>query len=260
MNKIIQTKQAVVRDILMNYYVIPNAGQVAGTILFLHGWGADGAIWFPVMQALIDKSLTLYSIDFPGFGKSEMPPKAFSVDDYAEIVKEFIQKLALKNCFVVAHSFGGRVAIKLTARYPDLIQKLVLVDSAGVRLKSQKLIFKQSFVRTLKPLLRLPLLRMLRPYAYRWFASEDYLAYPQLRETFIKVVNEDLTSILPRITSKTLLIWGSEDHDTPLQAANIMQKNIRHARLVVLKNAGHFSFLDDQHVFLKALQEFLLFT
>lgn len=241
----------------MNYYVMPHDAQLAGAILFLHGWGADGAIWVPVMRKLHDAGFASCSIDFPGFGKSEMPPHPFSVDDYTEVVREFIQKLVLNNCVVVAHSFGGRVAIKLAAMHPDAIQKLVLVDSAGVRLASQKFSFKQGIIRMIRPLFRIWPLGFLRPYLYRWFASEDYLAYPHLRETFIKVVNEDLTSLLPRVTAGTLLIWGANDCDTPMQAAHIMQKNILHSRLVVLPGAGHFSFLDDQQGFLKTLKEFL---
>lgn len=256
MDKIIQ-KQIVLGGILVNYYVMPQNMESVGTILFLHGWGADGTIWFPVMQELYGAGFTLYSIDFPGFGKSEMPPHSFSVDDYTEIVREFIQKLALKNCVVIAHSFGGRIAIKLAATHPDAVQKLVLVDSAGVRLASKKLSFKQGAIRVIRPLFRLWPLCLFRPYLYRWFASEDYLAYPRLRETFVKVVNEDLTSLLPRITTDTLLIWGANDKDTPIQAAEIMQKNIVRSRLVVLPDAGHFSFLDDQKGFIKALKEFL---
>lgn len=257
MNKAIQTKQVVLREILVNYYAIPDAGPTVGTILLLHGWGADGAIWFPIMQELADRGLALYSIDFPGFGKSEMPPKAFSVDDYTEIMHEFIQKLELKNCFVVAHSFGGRVAIKLAAAYPGLIQKLVLVDSAGIPVKTNKLSLKQGAVHIIRPLIHLWPLCLLRPYLYRMFASEDYLAYPHLRETFVRVVNEDLTPVLSRVAAETLLVWGENDKDTPLASAEIMQKNIPHSRLIILKHAGHFSFLDDKQGFLKALQKFL---
>ncbi|MBU6415221.1 alpha/beta hydrolase [Patescibacteria group bacterium] len=257
MDRTIQTIQIVLGRILVNYYAVPHDTRSAGAILFLHGWGADGAIWFPIMRELRDAGFALYSIDFPGFGKSEMPSHPFFVDDYMEVVDEFIQKLALKNCIVVAHSFGGRVAIKLAAAYPNLIQKLVLVDSAGVRLTSQKLTIKQNIIRTIKPLLHLWPLCFLRPYLYRLFASEDYLAYPRLRETFVKVVNEDLTPILPRVTTDTLLVWGAKDNETPLAAAKIMQKNILRSRLVILSNAGHFSFLDDQQGFLQILKEFL---
>jgi pimeloyl-ACP methyl ester carboxylesterase len=73
----------------------------------------------------------------------------------------------------------------------------------------------------------------------------------------VKLVNEDLTPVLPHITAPTLLIWGEDDTETPVSCAMVMQKLIPHAELVVLKNAGHFSYLDQYGKFRLLVRKFL---
>jgi pimeloyl-ACP methyl ester carboxylesterase len=65
-----------------------------------------------------------------------------------------------------------------------------------------------------------------------------------MRQTFVKVVNQDLRGYLPQITAPTLLVWGDEDKDTPLEHGRIMEKEIPDAGLVVFNGAGHYSYLD----------------
>ena len=88
--------------------------------------------------------------------------------------------------------------------------------------------------------------------------SEDYRnASPRMRECLVKTINEDLTSYLPSILCPTLLIWGENDTATPMGHAKIMEKLIPDAGLVVLKSAGHYSFLDQSYTFGRVLDSFL---
>jgi pimeloyl-ACP methyl ester carboxylesterase len=98
---------------------------------------------------------------------------------------------------------------------------------------------------------------MARERIYRAVASRDYANAGPLRDTFVKLVSEDLTSILPQVTSPTLLVWGADDTDTPLSSAKIMECLIPQARLVVLQNAGHFSYLDQYGKFRLLVRQFL---
>ena len=65
-----------------------------------------------------------------------------------------------------------------------------------------------------------------------------------MRDTLVKVVNEDLTGLLPQIKVPTLLMWGADDTATPVADGRLMEQLIPDARLVVLDNAGHYSYLD----------------
>ena len=66
-----------------------------------------------------------------------------------------------------------------------------------------------------------------------------------MRETFVKVVNLDLTELLDKIRNETLLIWGSEDTSAPLWMGRLMEKRMKNAGLAVIEGAGHFSYIDD---------------
>jgi pimeloyl-ACP methyl ester carboxylesterase len=98
---------------------------------------------------------------------------------------------------------------------------------------------------------------MARERIYRAVASPDYSNAGPLRETFVKLVNEDLTPILPQVTAPTLLVWGADDTETPLSSARVMERLIPQARLVVFQNAGHFSYLDQYGKFRLIVRQFL---
>lgn len=78
-----------------------------------------------------------------------------------------------------------------------------------------------------------------------------------MRQVLVKSVNEDLKIEMPKIKTPTLLVWGENDTATPVSDAKIMEKLIPNAGLVILKNAGHFSFVEKLGEFLIILNNFL---
>ena len=88
--------------------------------------------------------------------------------------------------------------------------------------------------------------------------SADYRnATPLMRQVLVKAVNDDVTELLPNIKVPTLLIWGDEDTATPISDAKLMEKLIPDAGLVVLKNTGHYSFLEYFYTFCRVMDSFL---
>jgi len=161
--------------------------------------------------------------------------------------RQVMDLLELVKPHVIAHSFGGQVAITLAATRPDRVGKLILVGSAGVRTRRTPAVrLKRSAARVGKWLAAHGgwLGEKVRDSIYRRVQSQDYAGAGPLRATLVKVVNEDLRALLPRIQSPTLLVWGEHDRDVPLSAAQMMAELIPDAHLVVLENAGHFSYLD----------------
>lgn len=249
-----------INDLKINY--IKEGPDTKTTILFLHGWGTNAESFRPVINEMA-KKFTTYAIDFPGFGSSQQPPTTYEVEDYSKIVLEFINKLNLENVVLVGHSFGGRVIIKLVGKLGYKPKKIILVDSAGIKPK-----------RTLKYKIKVGVFKFAKKIAmillgkkkgqeiidkYRSKAgSKDYNnADSVMKEVFKNVVNEDLTEYLPNIKSPTLLIWGELDQDTPLSDAQKMEQLIDNAGLVVIKGAGHFSFLNNLPYFLVVVNKFL---
>jgi pimeloyl-ACP methyl ester carboxylesterase len=90
--------------------------------------------------------------------------------------------------------------------------------------------------------------------------SRDYRQAGPMRQTFIKVVNEDLRDHLPLIQCPTLIIWGELDQETPLADAHEMHRLIQDSRLAVIPKAGHFPFIEKPAAFNDALFPFLGLT
>jgi pimeloyl-ACP methyl ester carboxylesterase len=228
-------------------------------ILLLHGWGGS----IESMGLLFDdlaRDHTVVAFDFPGHGESSLPPKAWGVAEYAESVRGVMDALQVHRPHIIAHSHGGRVTIKLATVHPDRVGKLVLVDSAGVRPpRSWRYYVRVLLAKGGKALAKYcgRIGAMARERIYRAIASTDYANAGPLRDTFVKLVNDDLTPLLSQIASPTLLVWGADDTETPLSSAKVMERLIPQARLVVLQNAGHFSYLDQYGKFRLIVRQFL---
>lgn len=244
---------------LRTHYISLGQGE---PVLILHGWGASGRVY----QAMAEQLAAKYRVivpDLPGFGQSQEPNIPFCVDDYADFVLEFLKPMGIKRICLIGHSFGGRIIIKLANRaLPFEIDKIVLIDSAGIRPQPSKKrglrqrcykIGKWFFTR--KPVAKafpgaLEALRVR-------FGSADYAAAsPMMRQCLVRAVNEDLTSLLPGITPPTLLVWGENDTATPVSDARLMEKTIPNAGLALIAGAGHYSFLDQPYVFRRILASF----
>lgn len=223
-------------------------------VLLLHGWGGNLNSFRGLEEYLVAKNYSVINLDFPGFGNSDLPKESFNLDDYVKIVQQMLITIGVDKVMIVAHSFGGRVAIKL-ASTSNLVSKLVLVDSAGVKPKFS--LVKQCKVNHFKFLRWLKKHRIIKRELDN-YGSEDYKALPQqMKPVFVRIVNEDLTPLLKDVNCPTLLIWGDKDKSTPLYMAKTMKKTIKDCGLVVFKNSGHFSYLDHHDEFLIIVDEFL---
>lgn len=252
-------QQLVVKKHLVNYYEQKSKGAEK-TLLFLHGWRSEGNVWKQIIDGikeLENEKINMYALDFPGFGSSENPKKDFVLQDYVEITQEFIRKLGIKNPVLVAHSFGGRVAIKLAAEHKQEISKLVLVDSAGFVFNPDKKQMMNLIAKTVKPFFSPKFMQPLRKIIYKTIGAEDYLATPALQKTFVSIVSEDLSEYMEKISISTLIIWGEKDMETPFEFAGMMKGKIKNSQLVVFEEAGHFSFLEQPKKFIGRLREFI---
>jgi pimeloyl-ACP methyl ester carboxylesterase len=230
-------------------------------VLLLHGWGVSSALFQPTMIGL-KHAFTLIAPDFPGFGATPPPPTPWSANDYAVWVIAVLDSLNIRQVYVIGHSHGGRVAIKLASQWPERVIKLVLADSAGIRPKRTLRYWVQ--VQTYKSwrwlshasLIPLPL-RNWAGARVAQHGSPDYLqAAGTVRASLVRVVNEDLRDLLPHIQAPTLLVWGENDEDTPVTNGQLMEKLIPDAGLVVLKGAGHYAYLEHSTYFCHIIETF----
>lgn len=249
------TEKIVIDDILINYTKVGESADA--TLIFLHGWRSDLNVWNSVIKEFGDIKATMYFLDLPGFGGSALPKSAFSVGDYANLIKKFIEKKNLSRVVLVGHSVGGRISIKFTAENPDLVEKLILVDSAGFVSTDKKIKTYNKLAKIVKPFFKPKFMQDLRKKIYKSIDAEDYVETPELNETFKRIISEDLSMYLPQIKKPTLIIWGEKDTDTPLSFAEKMNHEIKDSSLYIIKGGSHYSYLDSPEEFAKEIIKFI---
>lgn len=176
----------------------------------------------------------------------------YSLDDYVLEVKEYMESNGLNKPYVVAHSFGARIVFKGLYANSLSFSKIVLTGAAGLTPK-----------KTLKKTLKKTAFNIMKKFVKKErlsaFYSSDYNSLsPVMKESFIKIVNERLDYTLPYINIPTLLIFGEKDRETPPYMARRFEKGIKDSKLIMLKDAGHFCFLDKPQTFNTEVKEFLL--
>ena len=236
-------------------------------LLLLHGWGGRADSFLPLTRDF-SAARTVYAVDFPGHGNSPEPPAAWSVTEYMELIWAFMRRMDIVGCDIIAHSFGGRVALLLAAEHPEAARRMVLTGCAGLRPKaSKKKSLRSRLYRALRALADNALTRRLlagrvevwREALVQKFGSADYRALSKtMRPTFNRVVTQDLRPVLGRIRASTLLIWGTQDADTPLWMGEVMEKEIPDAALVRLEGGGHFAYLEQYAKFKAIAWKFLI--
>ena len=155
------------------------------------------------------------------------------------MLEEFAQKLKIKKPIVIGHSFGGRVAIRFSARNP--IEKLILFGSPCIRFEEELPLH----VKLLKKLKQLPGMNEFGEYMKQYIGSRDYkAASPIMRQTLVEVVNEDLSKFAREIEEPTLLIWGENDTEAPVNEAKELEKIMNDAALIILPGT-HYAYLEN---------------
>ncbi len=210
-------------------------GKGDQTILFLHGWHQNfGRQKYKKLLKCLSKRYQVIALDFPGFGDSDIYSNPWTVFDFANFIGKFVDKLNIKPCVLVGHSFGGCISIVLSShpKLSDRFSHLVLINSAGIRTKPPKIkaiIFLSKFIpETIKTKLS------------GLFPSNEYSSLNGVKKkTFSLVVSQDLQEYMPRISIPTLILWGGEDNTTPMAHAKIINRKIKKSQLIISPEDNH---------------------
>jgi pimeloyl-ACP methyl ester carboxylesterase len=242
LNKAIQAPELAALNVVKKGSGLP-------PLVMLHGWGQSlGSLL--ALGDLLSKSRSVHLIDLPGFGGSPKPPSDWGTIDYADRILAYLHEQNLKDVDILGHSFGGRIALQMAAKEPQLIRKLVLINAAGLKRELKgKRAFKASLARTSLSVCRL-LDRTFGLHTFQeWhvpsFASADYRNSGELRIIFVKTVNEDLTEIARQIAQPVLLLWGENDQEVPVEIAHRYHELIANSQLKILPGKDHFPFLNE---------------
>jgi pimeloyl-ACP methyl ester carboxylesterase len=206
-------------------------------VIALHGWARRGSDFRMALTGL-----DALAVDLPGFGASPPPSEVLGADGYATQVAGLLDGVESPPV-IVGHSFGGRIAVCLAARYPERVGPLVLTGAPLVRMApSRKPSVGYRMARALNRLGVLGDERMERIRQER--GSADYRAATGvMRDVLVKVIHESYEPELQALRSPVTLLWGSADREVPVSVANRAAEVITGAggrvEVEVLDGVGH---------------------
>lgn len=220
-------------------------------IILLHGWGQNINMMEPIGKQL-KNDFRITIIDLPGFGESPEPNYGWTIYDYFEMLDELVIKLKINDPIIMGHSFGGRIAIIYASNRQT--NKLILFGSPY-----QKKIKKESLkIKFFKLAKKIPLINKLEHTVKKYVGSRDYRnASSIMKQILVNTVNEDLTECAKNVTCPTLLIWGSEDEEVPVEDAKELESLIKDAGLIVFDGLTHYAYLENLGGTLTILDKFL---
>ncbi len=231
-------------------------------IVILCGWRLTSDKYEPLRKVLKDRNYQVYIPPLPGFGENNPLNRVMTLDDYVKYVEDFLKTQKISGLILIGHSFGGRVAIKLAAKHPELIDKLILTGTPGYNpvrgIKIQFFLLISKIGRFIFSIFHLSkLTTSAKKVLYRLAGSSDY---PQtsgyLRESFKIIAKEPLEEFMKQIMVPTLLVWGEEDRIVPVKIAQRMFQTVKSSKLVVIPNARHGVLWTEPEKFAEEIEKF----
>jgi pimeloyl-ACP methyl ester carboxylesterase len=239
----------------------------AETLVFIHGLGSYLPAWYPQIEGL-RRHYRCIALDLPGYGKSAKGNFQIGMAWYASIVAQLIQILDLHHVHVVGHSMGGQIALHLTHRFPELVDRLILLAPAGFEQFNPIEARWCSTAATAYAVKRYTAEEIRKNLASNFFhfpkeaqfmvrdrlamrAAPDYAQYCQsVAQSIVSMVREPVFDFLPQIEHSTLIFYGYNDRLIPnpvlhptlstLQVAKAGSQALPNSQLIMLYNCGHF--------------------
>lgn len=210
-------------------------------IVILHGWTYALDKWINFTHLLEKEGFEVYLPNIPGL--TEKSNEIWNLDKYTDWLNKLLVKYEDK-IILLGHSNGGRIAISYAAKYPDKLEKLILIDSAGIYHKELFLEIKRFVFKVAAKLgKKLTNSSVLRKFLYNLSRERDYdQATDAMKKTMINLIKIDVSPLLEKIRVKTILIWGVNDRTTPLEDAYLMNKLIAGSKLNIVREARHPPF------------------
>ena len=256
------------------------AGDKGPILLLLHGFGASVEIWQYNVEPLA-KFYRVYAIDLVGFGRTDKHEGLYTPPFMVDFINDALTALNLEKVTLIGLSMGGGLSILYTLSFPQKVDKLVLVDSAGL---GKEVIFSMRLMSL--PYLGELITKPSRKMAYLFFKPAvlnpaqlkgqftdiyyELFSLPGAQTAMLKVIrsgcnifgikkdvlNETLMN-LHRITSSTLIIWGKQDAILPLTQAYYAKEKISNSKLHVIEQCGHMPNFEKPDEFNQVVLDFL---
>lgn len=230
------------------------SGKQGKDVILLHGWGQNTEMMDYIAQFL-KEHFVVYNLDLPGFGKSDEPKSAYSIDDYVELLKEFVDLNKIDNPILIGHSFGCRIALLYAYKYP--VRKMALTGAAGIVAPHDLNWYLKVYSYKAAKLLLKPFKGLSEKLKANAGSSDYKNATEVMKATLVKAVNFDISPYLKDIKPETLLVFGRNDEATPVWMGEKMEKELQNGTLVIFENDDHYAYFHQGDRFNRVLDAFL---
>lgn len=214
------------------------SGRRGTPIVMIHGLGSSAATWSPLMLRL-SKEYLVYAPDMPGFGRTPIAPEGVNIGTHVLYLKRFLDALGFPRVTLVGNSLGGWIATRFAATYPENVERLYLLNSAGLRregMNSPYAVDRNAAKRSIENMFGHPL-------PFPGFVLDAMVRTSQAPAYRDFVMNydarEELDSILGDVQAPTTVIWGVQDNILPITCAHELHEGIANSTLVLLHGVGH---------------------
>ncbi|MEZ4747755.1 MAG: alpha/beta hydrolase [Calditrichia bacterium] len=274
-------KKAQINDSVTVAYV--DEGSGSETIIFVHGLGS----YLPAWQKNIAELRNNYrciAVDLPGYGKSSKGPYPIGMAFYADVLAQFLVKLDLPSATFAGHSMGGQIVMTLAIQKPEAVNKLILVDPAGIETftPGEKDWFKQVVT---KAGVALTTPQQIRANIVANFNNmpkdAEFMVVDRIRlrgatdfdkyclaieQSVAGMVDEPVFDYLGEISQPTLVIFGENDNLIPnpylhggksASIGKIAEEKIPNSKLVMIENCGHFAQFEQPEAVNQAIVSFI---
>ncbi len=241
----------------------PPGGSPGIPLVLIHGLGARGEDWSPLIPSLAAHGFHVYVPDLLGYGRSPQPDVDYSISLQEKTVVDFMQTLGISHADIGGWSMGGWIALKLTVDRPELVDRLVVYDSAGIYFPAT---FNASLFTPTDAAGVNRLLAMLTPHPMQLPAFAEQAAVRKLqsnawvldRSVESMIGGHDLLDFqLHRIHVPTLIVWGQQDTLIPLAVGESIHRKIPGSSLFVVEGCGHLAPAECYRPILRETIQFL---
>ena len=257
------------------------AGKGAPVIL-LHGLGGDGSRWGPNIEPLA-KDFHVFALDQIGFGQSDKPLANYHTGMLAEFLVDFIKAVGLQKASLVGNSMGAGVALYTAAKFPAVVDKIVLADGGGFRTSSPRSAEASRSDEAPAP--------PMTPEAQRRRQLQNSVTREETRE-FFKILFHDKSLVTDKmvddqlamrlrsaftitkmqeagargslsevdvrgVKAPTLIVWGKYDELANPAGADRLAATIPGSRKVIIDNCGHMPQIEKAAEFNQLVKDFL---
>lgn len=227
-------------------------------VVFIHGFAATFYCWrFNAENLSADRPV--FAPDLPGFGLSDKPKDYdYSLDNYADFIAAYMDEMNIERAVLVGNSMGGGIAVKTELRHPDRVAGLVLIDALGY-FKNEFYLYRALSVYPLAEIImslsNRPVMEMIlktRVYVDDAYVTEEVVdSFMVVNKTengrsapvwVLRAMGSYPTIPIEEIqdiSAPTLVIWGEEDRILPVSHAKLFSRDIEHAEMIIIPDAGH---------------------